>query len=408
MTEISREIISVGDLNRAIAELLDGQIGSVWLRGEISNFKAYDSGHWYFSLKDSESQIRAVMFRGRNTQVGFMPKEGDLVEVSAQVSVYIPRGDLQINVQLLRRAGQGGLYEAFLKLKEKLAKEGLFAEERKREIAAHPKGIAVVTSAQAAALKDVLSTLARRAPHIPVTIFPTLVQGADAPPAIIGALQSVYEQADALGIETILLVRGGGSIEDLWAFNDEALARVIASSPVPIISGVGHETDFTISDFVADLRAPTPTGAAELATPDREALLQDLNYYQERIARRIRQVLDREVQRLDQMQMRLQHAIPNPQQMRERKDALEARLHQAWRVLAKRHTTTLDHLGKHLEILNPQRTLDRGYAVLLDEQGHAQRNPQNLRTQTPYELRLADGLAEVQLQEIVARKTEKR
>ena len=218
--------------------------------GEVSNFKAYDSGHWYFSLKDEEGQIRCVMFRGKNLQVGFMPQSGDQVEVSASVSMYVPRGDVQLTIHGLRKAGLGGLYEAFLKLKDKLTKDGLFEEERKRAIPSHPKAIAIVTSAQAAALKDVLTTLARRAPHIPIYIYPTLVQGADAPVGIIKAIQRANDDGLA---EVMLLVRGGGSIEDLWAFNDEQLAHTIASSDIPIISGVGHETDFTIADFVADL-----------------------------------------------------------------------------------------------------------------------------------------------------------
>ena len=194
MSEISREILSVGDLNRAIASSLEEGFDTVWVSGEISNFKAYDSGHWYFSLKDEEGQIRCVMFRGRNGQVGFMPQSGDLVEVAANLGFYIPRGDIQLTVQSMRRAGMGGLYEAFLKLKAKLAKEGLFDTERKREIPTHPRSIGIVTSPQAAALKDVLSTLARRAPHIPVVIYPTLVQGSDAPAGIIFALKAAEKE----------------------------------------------------------------------------------------------------------------------------------------------------------------------------------------------------------------------
>ena len=236
MSEISREILSVGDLNRAIAQSLEDRFDTVWVSGEISNFKAYDSGHWYFSLKDEEGQIRCVMFRGRNGQVGFMPQSGDLVEVSASLSMYVPRGDVQLTIQTLRRAGMGGLYEAFLKLKAKLAKEGLFDEDRKREIPTHPGSIGIITSPQAAALKDVLSTLARRAPHIPVVIYPTLVQGADAPAGIISALKAAEKEN---AVDVILLVRGGGSIEDLWAFNDEQLAYAIANSkPKPVVNRI--------------------------------------------------------------------------------------------------------------------------------------------------------------------------
>lgn len=400
MTEITREIIGVGDLNRTIADVLDKYIGDVWVRGEISNFKAYDSGHWYFSLKDAEGQIRCVMFRGRNAQVGFLPKEGDLVEVAANVGMYVPRGDIQLNVGMMRRAGQGGLYEAFLKLKEKLSAEGLFDPANKRPIPKYPKAIAIVTSAQAAALKDVLTTLARRAPHIPVTIYPTLVQGVDAPPSIKKALEAAYEDASQGNIEVILLVRGGGSIEDLWAFNDESLARMITESPVPIISGVGHETDFTIADFVADLRAPTPTGAAELATPDRQALLQDLEVLAQRMTVRATQRLDREAQRLDQLSLRLSHALPNPDRMRDKAAQLKARLDQSWQVRV--NTYQQQHLSwnSHLELLNPQRTLDRGYAVILDSNEQALRDPAALKAGDLYSIHLAKGVSKVELAKV--------
>lgn len=400
MTEITREIIGVGDLNRTIADVLDRYIGDVWVRGEISNFKAYDSGHWYFSLKDAEGQIRCVMFRGRNAQVGFLPKEGDLVEVAANVGMYVPRGDIQLNVGMLRRAGQGGLYEAFLKLKEKLSAEGLFDESNKRVIPKHPKAIAVVTSAQAAALKDVLSTLARRAPHIPVTIYPTLVQGVDAPPSIKKALEAAYEDARQGDIEVILLVRGGGSIEDLWAFNDESLARLIAKSPVPIVSGVGHETDFTIADFVADLRAPTPTGAAELATPDRQALLQDLEVLAQRMTVRVTQRLDREAQRLDQLSLRLSHALPKPDRMRDKAAQLKARLDQSWQVRKNIYYQQHSNWSSHLELLNPQRTLDRGYAVILDANEQALRDPAALKTGELFSIHLAKGASQVELAKV--------
>jgi exodeoxyribonuclease VII large subunit len=400
MTEISREIIGVGDLNRTIAGVLEAHVGNVWVRGEISNFKAYDSGHWYFSLKDAEGQIRCVMFRGRNGQVGFMPKDGDLIEVAANLGVYVPRGDLQLNVGMMRRAGQGGLYEAFLKLKEKLASEGLFDESKKRPLPKHPKAIGVITSAQAAALKDVLSTLERRAPHIPIIVYPSLVQGVDAPPALIAALNRAYADAKQGDIEVILLVRGGGSIEDLWCFNDEQLARVIAESPVPIISGVGHETDFTIADFVADLRAPTPTGAAELATPNRDALLQDLDVLAQRMSVRVTQRIDKEAQRLDQLSLRLSHALPNPDRMREKAQQLSARLNQAWQVNMQSYRQRHQSWRNHLELLSPQRTLDRGYAVLLDEEGQAIKSAQQIQAKKTYELRLAEDWSDVTVSEV--------
>ena len=400
MSESSREIISVGDLNRAIAASLEDRFDTVWVSGEISNFKAYDSGHWYFSLKDEEGQIRCVMFRGRNGQVGFMPQSGDLVEVSANLGMYVPRGDIQLTIQTLRRAGMGGLYEAFLKLKAKLAKEGLFDEERKREIPTHPRSIGIITSPQAAALKDVLSTLARRAPHIPIVIYPTLVQGPDAPAGIISALKAAEKEN---AVDVILLVRGGGSIEDLWAFNDEKLAYAISQSPIPVVSGVGHETDFTIADFVADLRAPTPTGAAELAAPRKDQLLQELDAIMQALLQRINQRVEREAQTLDQLALRLSHALPNPDRMREQITNWQLRLNQAWSVRMDNWKRNQSHYQSQLEMLNPQRTLERGYAVILNKENdqlHAVRKPSELTTQNTYQVRLAEGQVEVKLSDV--------
>ena len=396
MSEISREILSVGDLNRAIASSLEERFDTVWVSGEISNFKAYDSGHWYFSLKDEEGQIRCVMFRGRNGQVGFVPQSGDLVEVAANLGFYVPRGDIQLTVQSMRQAGMGGLYEAFLKLKAKLAKEGLFDAERKREIPTHPRSIGIITSPQAAALKDVLSTLARRAPHIPIVIYPTLVPGPDAPAGIIAALKAAEKEN---AVDVILLVRGGGSIEDLWAFNDEQLAYAIAQSPIPIVSGVGHETDVTIADFVADLRAPTPTGAAELAAPRRDQMLQELDVIAQALLQRVGQRVEREAQTLDQLALRLSHALPNPDRMREQIHGWQKRLNQAWLVRVENWRRNQTHHQSQLEMLNPQRTLERGYAVILSKEEptmQAVRNPTELIAEKVFQVRLAEGQLDVQ------------
>lgn len=399
MSEISRDILSVGDLNRAIAASLEERFDTVWVSGEISNFKAYDSGHWYFSLKDEEGQIKCVMFRGRNGQVGFMPQSGDLVEVSANLGMYVPRGDVQLTIQTLRRAGMGGLYEAFLKLKAKLAKEGLFDADRKRDIPSHPRAIGIITSPQAAALKDVLSTLARRAPHIPIVIYPTLVQGPDAPAGIISALKAAEKENV---VDVILMVRGGGSIEDLWAFNDEQLAYAIAESSIPIVSGVGHETDVTIADFVTDLRAPTPTGAAELAAPRKDQMLQELEAIKQAMLQRVRQRVEREAQTLDQLALRLSHALPNPERMREQIEGWHKRLNQAWLVRVDSWKRNQVHFQSQLELLNPQRTLERGYAVVLNvsEGLHAVREPGELTTGPEYEIRVAKGKANVRLSNV--------
>ena len=397
MSEITRSVLTVGELNRAIAESLQERFDTVWVSGEISNFKAYDSGHWYFSLKDEEGQIRCVMFRGRNGQVGFMPQSGDLVEVGASLGLYVPRGDVQLTVQVMRKAGLGGLYEAFLKLKEKLAKAGLFDEAVKQAIPTHPRAIGIITSPQAAALKDVLSTLARRAPHIPLVIYPTLVQGPEAPAGIIAALNAANAAAE---VDVILLVRGGGSIEDLWAFNDEQLAYALADSTIPIVCGVGHETDFTIADFVADVRAPTPTSAAELAAPRRDQLLSELVSLQQALLQRLTLRLEREAQTLDQLTLRLNHALPNPERMREQLTFLRQRLSQSWLVRVESWQQGQTHLAAQLEALNPQRTLERGYAVIMrgmGEQTHAVRNPDELKPQETLQVRLAEGEAEIVL-----------
>jgi len=273
----------------------------------------------------------------------------------------------------------------------------LFDEDRKRAIPTHPRSIGIITSPQAAALKDVLSTLARRAPHIPIVIYPTLVQGSDAPAGIIAALKvAAKEQA----VDVILLVRGGGSIEDLWAFNDEQLAYAIASSPIPVVSGVGHETDFTIADFVSDLRAPTPTGAAELAAPRRDQMLQELDAIMQALLQRINQRVEREAQTLDQLALRLSHALPNPERMREQIVSWQQRLNQAWSVRMENWKRNQTHCQSQLEMLNPQRTLERGYAVILKKEKEllqAVRNPNELSVKTSYQVRLAEGQVEIEL-----------
>jgi exodeoxyribonuclease VII large subunit len=292
----ARDILTVGQLNRAVAGLLERSFPLLWVSGEISNLTRAASGHWYFSLKDAQASVRAVMFRGRNQHVAFSPVNGDRVEVRAQVGLYEARGDFQLNVEQMREAGAGDLYQQFLRLKARLEAEGLFDEDRKRPIPASPARIGVVTSPQAAALRDVLTTLARRAPQVPVVLYPASVQGPQAPGELIRALAAAGARVE---VDVLLLVRGGGAIEDLWAFNDEGLARAIAASPIPVICGVGHETDFTIADFVADLRAPTPTGAATRVVPDRAELLATLARERHRLVQAWRRQAEQREQRLD-------------------------------------------------------------------------------------------------------------
>ncbi|TFW16777.1 exodeoxyribonuclease VII large subunit, partial [Massilia arenosa] len=255
-------VLTVTALNQQVARLLERTFPLVWIGGEISNFTRAASGHWYFTLKDDAAQVRAVMFRSRAQFAGFQPREGDKVEVRALVTLYGARGDYQINVEAIRRAGVGQLFEAFLRLKERLGAMGLFDPERKRALPLFARAIGIVTSPQAAALRDVLTALRRRAPHVRVILYPAPVQGQGAAERIAQAIRTASARAE---VDVLLVCRGGGSIEDLWSFNEEVVAHAIVGASMPVISGVGHETDFTIADFSADLRAATPTAAAELA-----------------------------------------------------------------------------------------------------------------------------------------------
>src|SRR5688572_17380583 len=269
MLELSKvavppQILSVADLNRLAREIVERHLPLSWVAGEISNFKRYDSGHCYFTLKDETAQVDCVMFRTKAMLLPWKPENGMQVEVRAYATLYEARGRFQLTVEVMRRSGLGALYEAFERLKAKLEREGLFDPARKRVLPRFPRMIGVVTSPQAAALRDVLTTLERRSPGVPVIVYPTPVQGEGAGSRIADAVTKAANRAEC---DVLIVCRGGGSIEDLWAYNDEALARAIAASAIPVVSGVGHETDFTIADFVADVRAPTPTAAAQLVSP---------------------------------------------------------------------------------------------------------------------------------------------
>ncbi|WP_090141794.1 exodeoxyribonuclease VII large subunit [Limnohabitans sp. DM1] len=322
---------TVSALCRAVADTLDAQFNPVTVRGEISGFSRAASGHCYFSIKDDTGQIRCAMFRRAASLVNFSPRDGELVEVRGRLSVYEARGDLQLVVESMERAGQGALFEQFLRLKAKLEAEGLFDPAHKRALPVQPRAIGVVTSLGAAAWHDVVTALQRRVPHIPVLMAPALVQGAGAAATLVQALQNMYvltaeDNPMSAPVDVILLVRGGGSMEDLWAFNDETLARVVAQSPVPLICGVGHETDFTIADFVADVRAPTPTAAAEMAAPDRGVGLESLSVLEHRLSRGLLRQQDRQAQRLDGIASRLGHGLQRQQDRHaQRLDSVAAR-----------------------------------------------------------------------------------
>jgi len=406
-------IWAVGALCRAVADFLDARLNPVAVRGEVSGLSRPSSGHLYFCLKDPQGQLRCAMFRRAASLLEFVPREGDLVEVTGRLTVYEPRGDLQLVVESLTRAGQGAWYERFLRLKAKLEAEGLFDADRKRPLPRQARAIGLVTSLGAAALHDVSTALRRRVPHLPVILAPASVQGPQAVPELVDALEGLYALARRGELDVILLVRGGGSIEDLWAFNEEALARTIVRSPVPVVCGVGHETDVTIADFCADLRAPTPTAAAELVARPRAELLQALDVAEDRLRSALQRRLDAAAQRLDgaasrlgrpsgrlalqhrqlaQLGSRLRHAV----QMRvERaRAALQTRAaaHGAAvdRLLRREHER-LHRAELRLQLLDPHLVLQRGYALLTDEDGRVVTRAAQTHPGQPLRASLAEG-----------------
>lgn len=340
-----RETLTVSALNRTVAALLARGLPSVRVAGEIGSLTRAASGHWYFTLKDEAAQVRCVMFRGRNALVEFAPREGDAVEVRASADLYEPRGEFQLTVEAMQRAGRGRLFEEFLRLKSRLAAEGLFDETRKRPLPRLPRAIGIVTSLQAAALRDVVTALARRAPYARLIVYPVPVQGEGAGDRIAAMLATAGDRRE---VEVLLLVRGGGSIEDLWAFNEEAVARAIRACALPVVVGVGHESDFTIADFAADLRAPTPTAAAELAAPERGALAAALAAALQRLQRQARVALQRSQQRLDYAMRVVQRPRAPLAAQRLRIDALRERLCAALRLRLERRAATAAELRARL------------------------------------------------------------
>jgi exodeoxyribonuclease VII large subunit len=343
-------VFSVSELNRNARRLLEESFPLLWVRGEISNFRAYDSGHWYFTLKDEAAQVRCVMFRHKSQYLDWKPADGAQVEARALVTLYEARGDFQLNVEFLRRSGLGALYEAFERLKAKLDKEGLFDPARKRPPPPFPRAIGIVTSPKAAALRDVLTTLARRMPCIPVVIYPAPVQGEGAAARIAAALRSAGERGE---VDVLILCRGGGSLEDLWSYNEEVVARAVAACPIPVVSGVGHETDFTIADFVADRRAPTPTAAAELATPNRADLARRLEALHGRLARGADRGLEARMQRLDLLARRLVHPGQRLAAQAQHLSHLASRLVGGWRRRVAESEWRLRVAAQHLSALRP-------------------------------------------------------
>jgi len=391
------KVLSVSELNRMAKNILEQSFPLFWVSGEVSNFTRAASGHWYFSLKDAGAQVRCVMFKGRNSYVDFTPREGDKIEARATVTLYEARGDFQLTVEFVQRAGLGALFEAFEKLKRKLSAEGLFDAGIKRAIPKHPKQIGVVTSADAAALRDVLTTLKRRMPNIPVIIYPTPVQGKGAAQLIANAINTAHERAEC---DVLIICRGGGSIEDLWQFNEEIVARAIANCSIPTISGVGHETDFTICDFVADIRAATPTAAAELATPSREDMLNKTNQLKLQLAKNMQFVLNQKSQAIDYLARRLISPSQQIAQQKTQVTQLANRLNNSVSQQLQRKQQNLLRLNQNLQHLNPQAVLTRGYAFVQNKLGNIVSTSSQLQNGDEVTLTFGSGSAEANITKI--------
>ena len=432
-------VLSVRELNFAAKQLIEGSLPLLWVRGEVSNFVSAASGHRYFSLKDDMAQVRCVMFRHKSQYLDFKPANGMQVEVLAMPTLYEARGDFQLTLEKMRPAGLGALYEAFERLKAKLEGEGLFDAGRKRDLPMLPQQIGIVTSPQAAALRDVLRTLANRMPNVPVVLYPVPVQGEGAAQKIAQAIVMASRRAEC---DVLILCRGGGSIEDLWAFNEEVVARAVAASHIPVVSGVGHETDFTIADFVADLRAATPTAAAQAVVPDRQELRQRLAQHRRHLIRAIMRQFEQRMQQTDYLQRRLVHPAQRIRQQGERLTALwqrirlaqahilqhrqghsnslwqrlrmqrpdVARLQEQQTNLARRLSSAMQHtrdrhdarllaLQQHLQHLDPQQVLARGYSMVRDARGKVVLSSERIALGERLDIAFAQGGASAVVQE---------
>lgn len=404
---MQRFSFTVSEITRRVKDRLEADEGlrDIWIEGEISNWVRSRAGHCYFTLKDARASIRAVMWRSTADRLAFAPQDGQAVRAHGYVSVYEPQGQYQFYVDALQAAGQGALYLEFEALKARLAAEGLFDAERKRPLPWMPVCIGVVTSPTGAALRDILNVLRRRWPLVRVLLAPSLVQGVRAPAEIVAALESLYAYAAAGSepkIDLIIVARGGGSIEDLWAFNDEQVGRAIVASPVPVISGVGHETDFTISDFCADLRAPTPSAAAEVAVPDRVEIEGQLVALRSSLEDSWQRRLGEWRSALDVQKQVLARLSPRGQVDggRQRVDEWGRRLERAGHnrlALLRERVVGLEH---RLEGLNPLAILERGYAVVRREDGGLVRSASEVRVGEHVDIRLSDGRLVAQVQDV--------
>lgn len=429
--------LSVSELNALAKNLLEDHLSGLWVAGEVSNLTRAASGHYYFSLKDSRAQVRCAMFKGAAARLSQPLKEGDHIEVSGKISIYEARGEFQITVSEVRMVGLGRLYEAYEQLKAKLQLEGVFDAARKKPLPAHPRVIGIVTSLAAAALRDVVSTLKRRAPEIPVIVYPTAVQGTGSEWQIAQAIQTASERAEC---DVLIVCRGGGSIEDLWAFNEEPVVRAIERCTVPVVSGVGHETDFTLSDFAADVRAPTPTGAAELVSPNRVESLHRLAQAQGRLktvlqqryydasqkvdwlARQIRhprqKLIEQRVQvrglaqhlrfamqqnhrfnaqQLSRQTQALRHLRPDISQPEREVAQFQTALAQSLAVLLKQRRQSLEKQSALLEAVSPQHILARGFSVVTNSRGQVVQSAAGLKQGQKLHIVFAEGETDVRV-----------
>ena len=429
--------ISVSELNALAKALLEDHLAGLWIAGEVSNLTRAASGHYYFSLKDSRAQVRCAMFKGAAARLAKPLKEGDRIEVAGKISIYEARGEFQITVNEVRLKGLGQLYEAYERLKAQLQAEGAFAAERKKPLPARPQCIGIVTSLAAAALRDVVTTLKRRAPEIPVIVYPTTVQGAGSEFQIAQTIKTASQRAEC---DVLIVCRGGGSIEDLWAFNEEPVVRAIEACAIPVVSGVGHETDFTLADFVADVRAPTPTGAAELVSPNRQESLHRLTQAKGRLktvleqryfdasqkldwlARQIRhprQKLDEQrtyihklaqtlsysmtqnvrahTARFERQTQALQHFRPDISVYRQDIDRFQTTLSHSFRQLLAHRRQSLTAQTALLEAVSPQQILERGFSVVKNTRGQVIRNADVLKQGQKLHITFADGETDVRV-----------
>jgi len=444
LTPAKNKLFSVSSLNRSAADVLDSHFSWIWVEGEISNLARPASGHLYFSLKDSRAQVRCAMFRGSNSKLTFVPDNGQQVLVRAKVSLYQPRGDYQLIVDRMEESGDGALQRQFELLKQKLAAEGLFDETYKQDIPELPEKIGIITSGSGAALHDILSVIERRFPSIAVTLYPVPVQGNEAAPAICKALQQLPA---ASACDVILLARGGGSLEDLWSFNEESVARAIFDCDVPVVTGIGHEVDVTIADFVADIRAATPTAAAETVTPDQHSWSQNFDWYQQRLQQLMQDKLQHKQEKTQWLSKRLEHQHPQNiiQRAQIQCDNAQARLQRIWsytlnekalqlkqgqaqlsrhhpgaqliqkkqnlhfniqrlqqqmQLALKQNKNRLSHCARTLHTISPLQTLERGYSITLDTNKTTITTTKQLKLGDIIETRLHEGLVHSRVEQL--------